>query len=117
MSRWFLLSSLVAIVIGWTLASATEAAERPSVERGRDAVVEWKLNPGIWSVNAYDNIWKVWGLKEKPANFTQLFRERYGLHVAPYDNHGRPMGLSEVSGLFGKRLINQVGDHPQPAEV
>jgi mono/diheme cytochrome c family protein len=107
MSRWFLISSLVAIGgFGWTLASATEAAERPSVERGRDAVVEWKLNPGIWSVKAYDNIWKVWGLKEKPAHFTQMFQERYGLHPAPYDNHGRPMGLSEVSGPLGKGLVN-----------
>src|SRR5262249_3419313 len=50
MNRWFLISSLLAIGFGWTLASATEAAERPSVERGRDAVVAWKLNPGIWSV-------------------------------------------------------------------
>jgi processive rubber oxygenase RoxA-like protein len=107
MSRWFLGLSLVVIGgVGGTLTSATEAKERTSVERGRDAVVAWKLNPGIWSVNAYDNIWKVWGLKEKPANFTQLFRERYGLHAAPYDNHGRPMGLSEVSGLRGKGLVN-----------
>ncbi|HEY7157049.1 MAG TPA: hypothetical protein VH575_23975 [Gemmataceae bacterium] len=107
MSRWFLSLSLVVIGgLGWRLASATEATVRPSVERGRDAVVAWQLNPGIWSVKAYDNIWKVWGLKEKPANFTQRFRERYGLHAAPYDNHGRPMGLSEVSGLLGKRLVN-----------
>jgi mono/diheme cytochrome c family protein len=107
MSRWFLSSSLVVIGgLGCTPASATEATDRASVERGRDAVAAWQLNPGIWSVNAYDNIWKVWGLKEKPAHFTQLFQERYGLHAAPYDNHGRPMGLSEVSGLLGKRLVN-----------
>jgi mono/diheme cytochrome c family protein len=107
MSRRFLTLSVVVIGgVGWTLASAKEAMERPSVERGRDAVVSWKLNPGIWSVKAYDNIWKVWGLKEKPANLTQLFQERYGLHAAPYDNHGRPMGLSEVSGLRGKGLVN-----------
>src|SRR5262249_13386454 len=107
MSRWFLSLSLVVVGgVGWTLAWAAEAKERTSVERGRDAVVDWKLNPGIWSVNAYDNIGKVWGLKEKPADFTQMFQERYGLHAAPYDNHGRPMGLSEVSGLFGKGLVN-----------
>jgi mono/diheme cytochrome c family protein len=107
MSRWFLTLSLVAIGgVGCTLAWATEAKDRTSVERGRDAVVEWKLNPGIWSVKAYDNIWKVWGLKEKPADFAQRFLERYGLHAAPYDNHGRPMRLSEVSGLRGKGLVN-----------
>ena len=107
MSRWFPRLGLVVIAgLGWTLASATEAKDRPSVERGRDAVVAWKLNPAIWSVKAYDNVWKVWGLKEKPADFTQRFQERYGLHAAPYDNHGRPMGLSEVSGLRGKGLVN-----------
>lgn len=107
MSRWFLSLSLVVIgSLGWTWASAPKAQERTSVERGRDAVVAWQLNPGIWSVNAYDTIWKVWGLKEKPADFPQRFRERYGLHAAPYDNHGRPMGLAEVSGLRGKGLVN-----------
>jgi hypothetical protein len=107
MSRFFL--SLSIVVIGgldWRPASASEPTEQPSVKRGRDAVAAWQLNPGIWSVNAFDTIWKVWGLKEKPANFAQIFRERYGLHDAPYENHGRPMGLSEVSGLFGKRLVN-----------
>ena len=79
MNRWFLSVSLVVIGgVGWTLASATDAKERPSVERGRDAVVAWKLNPGIWSVKAYDTIGKVWGLKEEPAHWTQLSQERYG---------------------------------------
>ena len=55
MSRWFLSLSLMVIGgLGWRLASATEVADRPSVERGRDAVEAWQLNPGIWSVNAYD---------------------------------------------------------------
>ena len=107
MSRCFLGVILVAIGgVGWTLTSAAEAEERTSVERGRDAVLAWNLNPGIWSVSAYENVWKVWGLKEKPADFAQMFQERYGLHAAPYDNHGRPMGLSEVSGLGGRRLVN-----------
>src|SRR5262249_34033549 len=107
MRRWFLSLRLVVIgSLGWTLASATEAQERTAVERGRAVVVAWHLNPGIWSVNAYDTVWKVWGLKEKPADFPQRFRERYGLHAAPYDNHGRPMGLAEGSGLRGKGLAN-----------
>jgi mono/diheme cytochrome c family protein len=106
MSRAILSVSLVIGGVGWTLAWSAEAKERTGVERGRDAVVQWKLNPSVWSVNAYDNVWKVWGLKEKPANFTEMFMERYGLHAAPYDNHKRPMGLSEVSGLRGKGLVN-----------
>lgn len=106
MTRWFLSLSLLTIGgLCWSLVSAMKATDRSSVERGRDAVAAWQLSPGIWSLNAYDTVWKVWGLKEKPAHFTQLFRERYGLHEAPYDNHGRPIGLSEVSGPFGNRLV------------
>ena len=42
MSRWFLSLSLVVIGgLGWRVASATEVTDRPSVERGRDAVAAW----------------------------------------------------------------------------
>ena len=33
----------------------------------------------IASPKAYDNLWRVWGLKSKPADFDQEVRERYGL--------------------------------------
>ena len=38
------------------------------------------------STKAYDNLWKVWGLKSKPADFEQQVRDRYGLNVAPFKN-------------------------------
>jgi mono/diheme cytochrome c family protein len=88
------------------VTSIGAAKEKTAAERGREAVVQWKLNPPIWSLKTYENAWKQWGLKEKPANYSQMFMERYGLHPAPFDNHGRPMGLSEVQGLLSKGLIN-----------
>ncbi len=46
-----------------------------------------------WKASAYKNIWKVWGLNKKPIDFEKQFRERYGLHEAPYPNNNLPMGL------------------------
>src|SRR5262249_22691858 len=75
-----------------------------AVERGRKALLGRAFNPPAFSFQAYDNVWKVWGLKEKPADFDRQFRERYGLHEAPYPNGGYPMGLREARGLLGKGL-------------
>src|SRR5262249_38820847 len=103
--RSVLLSCLIAGLC-LVVTSIGAAKEKTAAERGREAVVQWKLNPPIWSLKTYENAWKQWGLKEKPANYSQMFMERYGLHAAPFDNHGRPMGLSEVQGLLSKGLIN-----------
>jgi mono/diheme cytochrome c family protein len=55
------------------------------------------------SRRAYDEAWRQWGLKEKPAaaDYDRLYRERYGLHTAPYPNGGLPMGLRAADLLFG----------------
>src|SRR5438132_13784079 len=84
------------------------AAEPTAVERGREVVRgRPALNPPLWSRKAYDNVWKQWGLAEKPADYDQAFRQRYGLHPAPYDNQGLPMGLHEsTAGWLGKGLAN-----------
>jgi hypothetical protein len=67
----------------------------PSAERGRDALLGRAYVPPTITRRAYDEVWRVWGLKEKPApaDYDRLFRERYGLHAAPYPNDGLPMGL------------------------
>jgi mono/diheme cytochrome c family protein len=90
------------------LGTGLIAAEKTtgSAERGRDIMFHRSLNPRVWSFGAYDTAWKQWGLKEKPANYEQAFRDRYGLHAAPFDNHGRPMGLMEASALLTKGLVN-----------
>jgi mono/diheme cytochrome c family protein len=64
------------------------------------------MNPPVWSQKAYENVWKQWGLDRKPAAFAGAFRNRYGLHRAPYENNGLPMGLHEASGLLGKGIAN-----------
>lgn len=33
-----------------------------------------------------NNLWKRWGLKQRPTNFDQLLTERYGFNPAPYRN-------------------------------
>src|SRR5687768_7250034 len=64
------------------------------------------MNPPLWSVQGYQNVWKQWGLAEKPADFQQTVQQRYGLHPAPYDNGGLPMGLHLAPGFFGKGVVN-----------
>jgi mono/diheme cytochrome c family protein len=64
------------------------------------------MNPPTWSGDAYENAWKHWGVAEKPADYGRAFRSRYGLHEAPFDNHGLPLGLMEVKGLFGPGIVN-----------
>jgi hypothetical protein len=85
---------------------ASEAERRTAAERGREVVLRQPLNPPLWSLKAYDNAWKQWGVAEKPADYGHAFRQRYGLHAAPYDNRGLPMGLMESKGLLGKGIIN-----------
>jgi mono/diheme cytochrome c family protein len=86
--------------------SVVSAKEKTAAERGRYAVVHWSLNPSLWPRETYDDVWKQWGVKEKPADYDRLFRERYGLHPSPVENNGLPMGLVEAGGLFGKGIVN-----------
>jgi hypothetical protein len=51
--------------------------------------------------SAYDDLWKQWGLTERPADFDARVRERYGLHDAPYPNDDLPMGLRATPGRRG----------------
>jgi hypothetical protein len=104
MHRW-----LVTLVVVFVSGVSLLPGETPSgsVERGRDAVRgKPPLNPPLWSRRAYDNVWKQWGLKEKPADHDSAFRQRYGLHRPPYDNNSLPMGLHEAPGLLGKGIVN-----------
>ncbi len=96
---------LLAVLIG-SFAQSANAADRASPERGRDIMFYHSLNPANWSLQAYDDAWKQWGVSEKPADYQKAFMERYGLHAAPFDNHGKPMGLIEASRFFGKGITN-----------
>jgi mono/diheme cytochrome c family protein len=79
------------------------AADADAVQRGKIALLGKCYAPPTMTRRAYDEIWKQWGVKEKPAakDYDRLFRERYGLHPAPYPNGGLPMGLRPASLPFG----------------
>jgi mono/diheme cytochrome c family protein len=89
-------------------ALALSAEEAPSAERGRQALLGRHFTAPTIPIAAYDNAWKVWdpSAKEKPADYAARFRERYGLHEAPYPNDGYPMGIRLAPGLLGKALAN-----------
>src|SRR5262245_25775250 len=83
MSRTMTALGLVALLAGAAVARPEEA---PSAEKGRKALTEKHYLPPSLSLAAYEGIWKVWGLKEKPApeELHRLLGERYGLPSAPY---------------------------------
>jgi mono/diheme cytochrome c family protein len=102
MHRW---SSILVLV----LANVGLAAEAPpaSAERGKKAVHgQPALSPPLTTRQGYENVWKQWGLAEKPRDFAAAVRARYGLHPAPYDNDGLPMGLHVAHGLTGAGVTN-----------
>jgi mono/diheme cytochrome c family protein len=104
MYRWAA-SLIVAVVSAGGVLGDQPPAE--PAQRGAQAVHgKPALNPALWSRAAYDNAWKQWGLKEKPAEYDRAFRERYGLHAPPYENRGLPMGLHEARGLLGKGITS-----------
>jgi mono/diheme cytochrome c family protein len=86
-------------------AIPTIAAEPTPAEQGYKALTGTAFIPAFWKSNAVENAWKQWGLKAKPAGYDAAFRERYGLHPAPYPNDGFPMGLRKANLLLGKQGI------------
>lgn len=91
--------------LAWTLGAL--AAEPTPAERGKKALLGRHFTPPTISVAAYDNAWRYWpdGPREKPADYDKVFRERYGLHPAPYPNGAYPMGLRSAPGFFGQKAI------------
>lgn len=99
---------MLLVVLGFHAgADAPRKDLSEAAARGRQAVRGHPaMNPALWSAAALDRVWRQWGLKEKPADFQQRFRERYGLHPASYDNDGLPMGLHWSRGIAGKGIVN-----------
>jgi hypothetical protein len=106
MFRWT--SAGLALLLAWTTVSPAPAAES-AAERGKKALLGKIYSPPTMAMAAYDNAWRHWGLDSKPApaDYDRLFRERYGLHPAPYPNDNLPMGLRLGHLLLGgKGLTN-----------
>jgi hypothetical protein len=90
---------------GRSFAQEQKPAGKTSVEQGRGLVRGTPpLNPPLWSMRAYSNVWAQWGLKDKPADHDRRFRARYGLYEAPYPNNDLPMGLHVAKGLLSKGI-------------
>ena len=75
-----------------------------AAERGFQALTTKTFTPAMWRLSAYDDAWKFWGVKAPPKDYDRAFRERYGLHPAPFDNGKYPMGLRVGDGLLTKGL-------------
>jgi mono/diheme cytochrome c family protein len=91
--------AISALVLFATFMFGADIA-RPSAQRGQETLRTRSFNPAIWTRKAYDNVWKQWGLSEKPADFDARFLERYGLHPAPFPNKDYPLGLRDARGLI-----------------
>jgi RoxA-like, cytochrome c-like len=95
------LAALVLVGIGWSIAAAD-----PDAERGKQALFTRAFVPAPWSLSSYDNAWKTWQPRpsDKPVDYDRAFRDRYGLHPAPYPNGKLPMGLREGNLLIAKGI-------------
>lgn len=108
MKRWLpVVAGVLLASVGLSPLQGEPTEGRTGVEAGREAVRgRPALNPALWPQAAYENVWKQWGLKEKPAEYAAAFRERYGLHAPPYSNDGLPMGLHVAKGPLGIGPMN-----------
>jgi hypothetical protein len=106
MIRW--MSTGLALLAAWSAVSPVSGAES-ATDRGKKALLGKIYSPPTMQMAAYENAWRHWGLDQKPApaDYDRLFRERYGLHPAPYPNDNLPMGLRQGTLLLGgKGLTN-----------
>jgi len=107
MQRFLLLTGLAAA--GLLAAARSSGAEMPTAaQRGEKAMLTRHFTMPTISLDAYRGAWRVWegNRKEAPERYEEVFRERYGLHPAPYPNGGYPMGLREATGLFGRKALS-----------
>ncbi|MCS7016920.1 MAG: c-type cytochrome [Gemmatales bacterium] len=99
-----ILGLALTLLVSSLAAGGEEQKRLPDPQRGREALLTRAYLPVAWSEQTYHSVWKVWGLSEKPADFEERFRDRYGLHPAPYPNDGLPMGLRYTRGLLGRGI-------------
>jgi mono/diheme cytochrome c family protein len=81
------------------------SAPEPAAVRGEKALTQSAYIPAFWPAPAYGNLWKAWGLKEKPKDYAGEVFARLGLPPAPYANADLPMGLRKAPlGILGNGL-------------
>jgi hypothetical protein len=91
----------IVVLLLVALAQPLAAAEPTPAERGKKALEETAFIPAFWTQSVVQNVWKTWpGVKERPANYAEAIRDRYGLHDAPFRDGPLPMGLRKAKRLF-----------------
>lgn len=90
--------------IAMVVACVVSGPDLAAIARGKNALESTAFIPGFWPPFAYDLAWKPWGVEAKPRDYDRAFRERYGLHEAPYPNGRYPMGLREAGIVLGKGI-------------
>ena len=102
------LAPAAALLAGLTFLAPAHGDEPTPAERGKAHLLGQVYNPPAVPLDAWGNLWKQWGLAEKPSDveFARMMRERYGFHAAPYPNKGYPMGLREGKWLLGKGIAH-----------
>lgn len=81
-------------------ATLLPAAEPTPAQRGEQILTQTAFIRAFWPSSAYENVWKQWGIAEKPKDYDAAIIARYGLHPAPYPNDNLPMGLRKAPMLF-----------------
>ena len=84
-----------------------------SAERGRLALTQGAWLKPAWKDAAYRGVAQFWGVHSPdpdrdPIGYATAFRDRYGLHPAPFPNDGFPMGLRRGSDANGVRSGLQI---------
>ena len=51
------------------LLAAPAGAADPAAERGKQALTGTAFIKAFWPRHGYENAWRVWGLKQKPADY------------------------------------------------
>jgi mono/diheme cytochrome c family protein len=94
--RYAVFLILACPIVSPLLAQSTDGPD--AVERGRVALTQQSHVRGAWSADAYKKAGKLWGRpapdpEEDREGYFRAFCEQYGLHPAPFENQGLPMGL------------------------
>ncbi len=98
--------TMAALIISMIFPVLVYADDSNAIARGKKALETRAFSPAPWPSAAYDNAWKTWQpkLDKAPAKYEEAFRDRYGLHTAPYDNGKYPMGMREGHLLILKGI-------------
>lgn len=86
---------VVSLLLAAAISPMLQANDAAAIARGKKALETRAFVPAPWPFTAYDNAWKYWEPKpdKAPDHYAEAFRERYGLHPAPFDNGKYPMGM------------------------